>query len=309
MGVVKLWLDIRPDMHRKIAMVRQTGMKIMDRGNISANIPFAGLLYIEGDGINNFLRSLENPQHTKWEPDRYINKQYAQNVIKQLIDFIKDELEKLKQNDNTYEIDPSVGEFLPDEVEEDTPKDAEEETITDTVKTVEKRVSTVTTKPVTSGDNRRQLVDDDEGDTEDESEQGSGAGSNNGTGGTTGGHGDGSGSGTGPNPANANKKWISVGNKKVRTLCLNRDQGEYSVLYVPSVSAESGIIKLFMAAESQDYAAVIVKAMALGQKDIEVEGNTIKNVTFVAGSPIRLKVTIAHKEYCSMEVEAYGYKI
>jgi hypothetical protein len=64
-----------------------------------------------------------------------------------------------------------------------------------------------------------------------------------------------------------------------------------------------------MAAESQDYAAVIVKAMALGQKDIEVEGNTIKNVTFVAGSPIRLKVTIAHKEYCSMEVEAYGYKI
>ena len=34
MGIVKLWLDIRPDMHRKIAMVRQTGMKIMDRGNI-----------------------------------------------------------------------------------------------------------------------------------------------------------------------------------------------------------------------------------------------------------------------------------
>ena len=81
------------------------------------------------------------------------------------------------------------------------------------------------------------------------------------------------------------------------------------MLYVPSVSAESGVIKLFMAAESQDYAAVIVKAMALGQKDIEVEGNTIKNVTFVAGTPIRLKVTIAHKEYCSMEVEAYGYKI
>ena len=127
MGIIKLWLDIRPDMPRKIAMVRQTGMKIMDRGNISANIPFAGLLYIEGDGINNFLRSLENPQHTKWEPDRYINRQYAQNIIKQLVDFIKDELEKLKQNDNTYEIDPAVGEFLPDEVDEEVNKDAEEE--------------------------------------------------------------------------------------------------------------------------------------------------------------------------------------
>lgn len=309
MGIVKLWLDIRPDMHRKIAMVRQTGMKIMDRGNISANIPFAGLLYIEGDGINNFLRSLENPQHTKWEPDRYINKQYAQNVIKQLIDFIKDELEKLKQNDNTYEIDPSVGEFLPDDVDDDTHKDAEEEAITNTVKNVEKRVTTVSTKPVTDGQSRRQLVDDDDGDTEDESDNGSGAGNNNGTGGNTGGNGDGQGSGNGPHPAPSNKKWVSVGNKKVRTLCLNKEQGEYSVLFVPSISAESGHIKLFMAAESQDYEAVIVKAMALGQKDIEVQGNIIKNVNFVAGTPIRLKVTIAHKEYCSMEVEAYGYKI
>lgn len=307
MGIVKLWLDIRPDMHRKIAMVRQTGMKIMDRGGISANIPFAGLLYIEGDGINDFLRRLENPQHTKWEPDRYINKQYAQNVIKQLIDFIKDELEKLKQNDNTYEIDPSVGEFLPDDVDDDKSNNSEEETIADKVKTVEKRVSNVT-KPIDRGETRR-LVDTDDGDIHEETEQGSGSGRNDGTGGDGAGYGDEQGSGTGPHPSDSTKKWISVGAKKIRTLCLNKEQGEYSILFVPAASAVAGTLKLFMAAESQDYPAVITKAMALGQKGIEVEGNTIKNVTFTAGTPIRLKVTIAHKEYCSMEVEANGYKI
>ena len=174
---------------------------------------------------------------------------------------------------------------------------------------MQKRVATVSAKPVTAGEARRQLVDDDEGDIEDETDNGSGAGSNNETGGNSGGNGDGQGSGNGPHPAVSNKKLISVGSKKVRTLCLNKEQGEYSILFVPSISADFGHIKLFMAAESQNYEAVIIKAMALGQKDIQVQGNKIKNINFIAGTPIRLKITIAHKEYCSMEVEAYGYKI
>ena len=70
MGKVTLRLMIQPDFHRRVAMVRRTGMKIMDKGNINGLIPFSGLLYIEGDKLNEYLRTLENPQHTKWEIER-----------------------------------------------------------------------------------------------------------------------------------------------------------------------------------------------------------------------------------------------
>lgn len=95
MGLIRLWIAIRPDrpdMHRKVAMIRKTGMKIMDKGGISGNIPFAGVMLIEGEKINDFLRSLENPQHTKWEPDRCTRgRQYAQNIIANFIISIFDE--------------------------------------------------------------------------------------------------------------------------------------------------------------------------------------------------------------------------
>ena len=43
-GKLTLKLMIMPEFHRRAAMVRQTGMKIKDKGNISGLIPFAGVL-------------------------------------------------------------------------------------------------------------------------------------------------------------------------------------------------------------------------------------------------------------------------
>lgn len=312
MGVVKLWLDIKPEMHRKIAMVRQTGMKIMDRGGISANIPFAGLLYIEGDGINNFLRTLENPQHTKWEPERYMNRHYAQNIIRQLIDFIKEELDKLKQNDDTYEIDPSVGEYLPDEAEDDSNQnETTEENITDVIKGIEKRVVSTTsiTNRSTNDLERKDMIDDETGD-EIQEEPSSGSGHNNGqNGGSDGGRGDDSGKGIGTNPEERKKKLVGIEPLKARTVCLNKSNGEYSIIFVPTSSATDGCIKLYLSAESQDYDANIIKVMGIGQKEIVAEKNVIKNIVFTENTPVRLKVTIDFHDYCSMEVDAYGYKI
>lgn len=312
MGVVKLWLDIKPEMHRKIAMVRQTGMKIMDRGGISANIPFAGLLYIEGDGINNFLRTLENPQHTKWEPERYMNRHYAQNIIRQLIDFIKEELDKLKQNDDTYEIDPSVGEYLPDEAEDDSNQnETTEENITDVIKGIEKRVVSTTSRTNRSTNDleRKDMIDDETGD-EIQEEPSSGSGHNNGqNGGSDGGRGDDSGKGIGTNPEERKKKLVGIEPLKARTVCLNKSNGEYSIIFVPTSSATDGCIKLYLSAESQDYDANIIKVMGIGQKEIVAEKNVIKNIVFTENTPVRLKVTIDFHDYCSMEVDAYGYKI
>ena len=69
-GKLTLKLMIMPSFSRRVAMIRQTGMKIKDKGNINGLIPFAGTLFIEGDAINSYLRSLENPQHLEWEVER-----------------------------------------------------------------------------------------------------------------------------------------------------------------------------------------------------------------------------------------------
>lgn len=59
-GTLTLRLMIEPTFNRRVAMIRQTGMKIKDKGNINGIVPFAGTLLIEGDAINSYLRNLEN---------------------------------------------------------------------------------------------------------------------------------------------------------------------------------------------------------------------------------------------------------
>lgn len=315
MGLVRLWIAIRPDrpdMHRKVAMIRKTGMKIMDKGGISGNIPFAGVMLIEGEKINDFLRSLENPQHTKWEPDRCAKgRQYAQNIIRDLISVIKDELEKLKPEDDGDEVDPSVGEYLPDEsdVEENGGKQ-EEETISNTVKSVEVTISKPKAPSGTRAAEGKDAEADDDAGEETESDVGTGSGHNGGSGGGNySGDGDGRGVGKGPHKESKKKTLVGIVPLKARVVCLNKDRGEYSVTFVPSVSADNGHIELFMSAETQNYSAPIVQAVGIGQSGIEIENNKIKNVVFTEKKPVRLKVTIAYHDYCSMEVKAYGNKI
>lgn len=315
MGLIRLWIAIRhdrPDMHRKVAMIRKTGMKIMDKGGFSGNIPFAGVMLIEGDKINDFLRSLENPQHTKWEPDRCTRgRLYAQNVIRDLIAVIKDELEKLKPEDDGDEIDPSVGEYLPDECDtEESDSKQEDESISSTIKSVEVTISTPkgTSESQTIGEKDAE-IDDDSGEGT-EMEDGSGSGHNGSSGGGNhSGDGDGYGDGRGPHKDERKSSLAGITPLKVRVVCINKDMGEYSVTFVPAISAENGYIELFMSAETQNYTAPIIQAVGIGQPEITVENNKIKNIVFTEKKPVRLKVTIAYYDYCSMEVKAYGNKV
>ena len=142
------------------------------------------------------------------------------------------------------------------------------------------------------------------------SNEGSGSGHNGGSGGgNRSGDGDGRGDGNGPHKESKKKSFVGIVPLKARVVCLNKNRGEYSVTFVPSMSADNGRIELFMSAETQNYTAPIVQVVGIGQSGIEIEDNKIKNVTFTEKKPVRLKVTIAYHDYCSMEVKAYGHKI
>lgn len=317
-GTVRLGLIIQSDkhqveMHRKVAMIRKTGMKIMDRGNISGIIPFAGVMLIEGEKINDFLRNLENPQHTKWEPERMEPKSqvpFARAYIKELVDCIKDCLEKLKQDSDVDEIDPDVGQYLPDEGDMDSGEDAHEtESLPDTIKAIEVTIpprSSSKTSVFTDGDET--TTDDEQGDIVEENAD-SGAGhddSDDSSGGSGGGSSDGE--GHGENPKEHHKSLVGITASKIRVVCLNKNVGEYSITFVPTSSAENGRFDLFLSAESQDYSAPIISAIGMGQPPLAVNENRISGLSFTANTPVRLKVTIDYRDYCSMEVKAYGNK-
>ncbi|MHC1717221.1 MAG: hypothetical protein AB9883_00980 [Acidaminococcaceae bacterium] len=310
-GKISLGLIIEPEMHRKVAMIRRTGMKIMNQGNISGVIPFAGVMLIEGEKINDFLRSIENPQHTKWEPARAINQGAAKIFIRDLISYIKDCLDKLKQNDITEEINPDVGEYLPDENDDGyNTGENEAEAIVDTIKTVETTiVLNKNTKVNITEKGQKDLAENDSGEIESE-KTGSGSGHNDGTGSCGGeGNGENEGVGGGPNAKKNQKSLASITADKVRVVCLDKQAGKYSIIFVPATSAENGRIDLFLSAESQNYEAPIVSATGFGSSSISVVKNSIYGLSFVKNVPLRLIVFVNYSDYCSMEVTAYGYKI
>lgn len=311
-GKVTLRLMIMPEFHRRVAMVRQTGMKIKDKGNINGLIPFAGILYIEGDELNSYLRSLENPQHLEWEIERAENKSKARTLLSSLTKFIKKCLDELKDDDSEEALDPSVGEYLSAEQDKTPKQEDPAENINDTINIINVKVNTITSKPIgtQSGGEGTTQVDDPEGDIVVTDVPGEGGRDGDGTGGGgEGGGGHGIGTGGGDTPIEHRKSLSGIAPAKIRVLCTNKDAGQYNISFTPSVNAENGIIDLYMSAESQNYDAAILSASCDACPGIKINKNRIEGFTFTEKVPVVIRVSLDYHDYCSMEVKAYGNKI
>ena len=301
-----------PEFHRRAAMVRQTGMKIKDKGNINGLIPFAGLLFIEGDAINSYLRGLENPQHLEWEIERAANKTKAQRLLRYMTRFIKSSLDTMKNDDSEDELDPSVGEYLAAVQEEDVPQQEKAEGLQDTIKDIKIRVTEIKPKPGESQDNHDgdSLENDENGNvtaSDVPGENGSG-GNNPGKGGGNGG-GNNPGDGGGNDPTEHRKSLSAIQPSAVRSLVRDKKAGKYTIVFTPKISASNGSLEVYMSAESQNYTASIVSAHCTDFPNLIVSKNKITNITFTEKRPIKIDITINYHDYCSMEVKAYGNKV
>ena len=311
-GKLTLKLMIMPDFHRRAAMVRQTGMKIKDKGNISGLIPFAGVLFIEGDAINTYLRKMENPQHLEWEIERADNKSKAKRLMSFMTRFIKESLEEMKNDDSEEALDPSVGEYLSALKEEDVTNQERTEDIKDDIRDVKIKVTDVKPRPEDSqpGKEESSEIEDDEGDlsvTDLPGEGGSGNQNSGGSGGNGGGHNPGSGGGD--MPVEHRKSLSAISPTNVRNLVRDKDSGKYTIVFVPSVSATDGILEIYMSAESQNYNALIVSAECTDCPDLTFKKNKIENLVFTAQKALRIDIQIDYSDFCPMEVKAYGNKI
>ena len=305
MGTVKLGLLIEKDMHRKVAMIRQTGMKIMDRDRLSGYIPFAGVMFIEGEKINRVLRQIENPEHTEWQPDRAAHPAVAKQIVKSLNDYMKECIEKLAAEGAQDEMDAvGVGALIPD-IPESEEEQAKEETISDKVADIEK---TVVKRRPQSGKEEGQPeseADDKGGYTEGDSDVGW---PHNGEGGKH----------PGPRPpdqgeiTDEGKERVpslkEIKPEKVIVVCVDKNSGKYMLLFVPSVEGTAGFLSVELSAETQNYEAPLLEAKTIGGKDLSVENGKIAGLDFNKGAPIRLNIHLDYSDYCSMEVKAYAHK-
>ena len=298
-GKLTLKLMIMPSFSRRVAMIRQTGMKIKDKGNINALIPFAGTLF-------------ENPQHLEWEVERAENKSKAKRLLKTLLHFIKASLDEMKNDESEEALDPTVGEYLSASDFDQTPNQERTEALQDNIKDFKIRVTEVAPKPsgTQTGDPGQTIVDDEEGDiivTDLPGEGGSGSQGQGSHGGNGGGANPGDGGGN--VPVEHRKKLSAISATSVRNVVRNKTKGEYTIVFTPGSSATNGILEVFMSAESQNYEASIIAASCSECPDLKFEKNRITNLVFTEKKAIRLNIQLDYHDYCSLEVKAYGNQV
>lgn len=309
LGNIKLGLLLgEQDSPNKIAMIRQTGMKIMDKDRLPGHTPFTGVMFIEGEKINERLRSIENPEHTKWDPERSKNPIIEKELLKEINKYIREKIEELIFIGNKNEIDAvGVGNFLPDDIIEDDGND-KDETISDKIFNIEKiEVKKKNYSGMQSGNFDMQ---DEVGNIDGHMESGGDKKAWFHPGGTIINRQSKMGQDAhiefGGKETGMIKKLVSI--NKFLNICVNKEMGIYVLVIIPSESEINGTVEIYLSGESSFYEAPIKSMGVIGKNITASNTNKLDGLEFVKDQPIRIKIELDYKDYCSMEVKAYATK-
>lgn len=302
-GFVELRLLLAPNLDRRIAMIRETGMKIFPKGHFSSSISFSGVLVVLGEKLNARIKKFENPQHTKWEANRNPNDRY---LLDKIYEFCREKLSEFVKSREAVELDAGLGNILPADAGAGRQDEAEALTI---------RIEKVSQQPK----KRRRLVKR-EGEEFDDAELGQTSLEEEEQGG---GHGDGrdsvsdsnspspgidTGEGSGSSDADKAKrlKEVPTNVRKLRFICLDRQEGDYLLLITPAKSMEHGIVDVFAIAELSIYPASIISAETESGKALAVSGNRLSGLVFEKDVELRIRLKMDYFEYVSLEADCYG---
>ena len=139
LGTLRLRLLYKPDVNKKVLVVRNSGMKISDIPSLPKSISFVGFLELQGEELNKFFRGMENPQHNKWEPKRHPNSSLARTYKDEVEEWVRNVIsEKIKEISGD-EIDVDLSAYFFSSERDDATSNEEEkvENIVDTVKSID----------------------------------------------------------------------------------------------------------------------------------------------------------------------------
>lgn len=284
----------------RISMIRQTGMKIMDKDRLPGHVPFTGIMFINGETINVKLREIENPEHTKWEPDRAKNPLQARALLNKLNEFIKKKIEELISSGAGESVDAAgVGAFLPDD-DKDTKDFAKEEVVSEKIQEIEvKEIKRKSLPQNAQGTNDSQDDAHDYGNMEKGGNEEEWFHNNGKTNNPDSIPGQEAHSEDGGNQRIPKK--ISVGIEKFICMGVDKNAGKYMIMMIPSDDVDEGEMELFLSAETQRYEAPIKNVVLIGGT-VSFSANRIMGLHLKKGQPVRLSLELDYSDYCSMEV-------
>lgn len=111
-----IWIYVKldPNYSRRASIVRQNGMKVFDRGYISARIGFNAVVYLKKNEVNKYFKSLENQEHNRWANERSDDPAMAQRRQDIIFDALRDKIKELNGAMNEESVDSDgLGEYLP----------------------------------------------------------------------------------------------------------------------------------------------------------------------------------------------------
>lgn len=319
-GEAVFYLTSGDNLNRRVLMTRKTGMRLFEQTHISGNISFTGILMITGPNMNDVFKEMENPEHNKWDHDRYEkDPKLAKRIYADLRRFLRETVKEEFQEKITEETDAyGLSDFLPNTNEMSDDNHAKQESLGGRIKSLIKKE--IKNKP--SQKRRRKGLELEDFEEQLEGEYGITSGEYGGPGLGERKDGEGDGAGTtqpgGNNELNRNeegnqdkRKTPRKTNKPIpinqRYFCMDREQGRYRFNIAPTSDIDEGKLVFRVVGEQSDYDVPITSAQT---NDESVEVKSISSNTVYLGSLERnkkfiLDIEIDYPNYCVLEVELY----
>ena len=300
-GRLHLRLLYESGLNKKILVVRKSGMKISEIPGLPKSISYTGILELEGYELNAFFRDMENPQHTRWEPNRHPDPELAKKYKNEVEEWVKQRINEHIENMAGSEVDLDTGDLFSaskaPSVDEFSDKQTQEN-IVDTVKSidvtlVEKKKSTIKKTGNNGNEKEKGRVD----------EFGRFPAIRSHTGkkglrpGKPGGEAD-------KNGNNKVKKGIRRVQSKARVL--STVDGRYKLILEASSDIENGHVKVESAGENGKGSLLNVQNVRNGDRAVHVVDGKIEIGDMRKGEKVEITFDIADTKRYAIGVKLYG---
>lgn len=286
-------------LNSRILMTRSAGMKLFNQDRISGNIDFTGILMIEGEKMNQAFRKMEVPSHDAWEPGRCKEEaKIADKMYKDLRKYLRDKVKFYFERASDVEIDAfGASDFLPDILSNEASKAKAtiKEKLVDQVKNLlgkDMSPKKKSSRRLNIKDSSKTTDDDENKDKKSKKPKDKDKDNN-----------------TGNSHEDDDKgfKYIDI-NK--RLICIDREQGLYSLKYVAPHNAKRARLDFIVDGEQSEYNIPIKEAIVKTNNTMvqKIYENSVYLKDIRKGDVITINLKIDFNQYCLMEANYYENK-
>lgn len=311
-GTILLDILMEDSFHKKLAVTRSNGMILFKKDRLSPLIPFTGILSLEGNELNKLFRSMENPKHDNWEPERADDKTYAKTVYVDLFKTVKEMIRELEPTKEVDEMDAEgAGEYLPQVDNTGADKLEEKDKQPDPMHDFEFEIKEKKTDDQPDqfrGDVGSELFGDEEDLGENGGEGDEGKESKGKETASEGGDGAPGGGKKTDDGDDVVKKTVSVRLSQTRLIAKERKSGTFLLIFTADTEYKDAEIRLSYSGEQRNSDVSVVRASHNGSNLI-VNRNKIKIPNLKAKEKYRIEIATEKNNYYPMEVKIDGIEV